>query len=202
MKANGTPGIGVDAHGGGVIDPTSNVLALVEAAVTRQDDLREAGAARLNQITELRAEHNAELIRLRSEYDDKLRAAEALRINAIRAVDVDAVQRAAEVVATQQLALQAQVTASAETVRAAAAAAAVAVSDTLTRITEPIIKDIADLRRSQYEGVGQKTQIVETQAIGASTGMVVGLVVSGVFSLLFLTVAIVSTGLSVYFGTR
>jgi len=35
-------GIGVDAEGGPVVDPTSNVLGLVSAAVQRQDDLREA----------------------------------------------------------------------------------------------------------------------------------------------------------------
>jgi len=36
------PGIGVDAEGGGVIDPTKNVLDLVLAAVTRLNDLRAA----------------------------------------------------------------------------------------------------------------------------------------------------------------
>lgn len=36
------PGIGIDARGGGVIDPTKNVLDLVTAAIRRQDDLRDA----------------------------------------------------------------------------------------------------------------------------------------------------------------
>ncbi len=40
----GRPGIGVDARGGQVIDPTKNVLDLVEAAIRRQDDLRVAEA--------------------------------------------------------------------------------------------------------------------------------------------------------------
>ena len=33
-------GIGVDSRGGAVVDPTKNVLDLVEAAIRRQDDLR------------------------------------------------------------------------------------------------------------------------------------------------------------------
>jgi hypothetical protein len=37
--AGGAPGIGVDSHGGGVVDPTKNVLDLVLAAVKRLDDL-------------------------------------------------------------------------------------------------------------------------------------------------------------------
>lgn len=42
--AQDRPGIAVDAKGGAVIDPTKNVLDLVEAAIRRQDDLRTAEA--------------------------------------------------------------------------------------------------------------------------------------------------------------
>jgi hypothetical protein len=39
------PGLGVDAAGGPVVDPTKNVLDLVAAAITRQDDLRGAAGS-------------------------------------------------------------------------------------------------------------------------------------------------------------
>lgn len=39
-RVGGRPGIPVDALGGPTIDPTKNVLDLVDAAVRRQDDLR------------------------------------------------------------------------------------------------------------------------------------------------------------------
>jgi len=45
-------------------------------------------------------------------------------------------------------------------VQAAATAATVALAAAL----EPIIKDIADLRRAQYEAQGQKTQVIEARA--------------------------------------
>ena len=89
-RASGSTGLGVDASGGPVIDPTENVLAVIESAVKRQDDLREAEMRRVNQIEALRAE-----------YQEKLALAEAKRIDAIRAVDVAAVDVAAVVLANE-----------------------------------------------------------------------------------------------------
>src|SRR5450830_1068514 len=77
-------GLGVDLHGGPVVDPTENVLALVHAAVNRQDDLRiaadkfmEAELMHVRLTEELRASHHREL-------GEK----EANRLDAIRQVDV------------------------------------------------------------------------------------------------------------------
>jgi hypothetical protein len=50
------PGIGVDARGGAVIDPTKNVLDLVQAAIQRQDDLRYAEAKYQNALREKEAD--------------------------------------------------------------------------------------------------------------------------------------------------
>jgi hypothetical protein len=135
-----------------VSDPTRNVLDLVSAAIQRQDDLRG-----------LESQHLRELANLRAQYDERLRAAETARIDAIRAVDVGAVNRAAEVSATQAQTLATQVAVSAETLRTQVAAAATAASTALAAALEPIQKDIADLRRAQYEAQGQKTQVVETR---------------------------------------
>jgi hypothetical protein len=155
-----TPGVGVDASGFPVQDPTANVLDLVEAAIKRQDDLRD-----------LESRHIREVSRLRAEYEDMLREAETKRIDAIRAVDVGAVNRAAEVAALQATTLAGQVAQSAETLRTQVAAAATAATVALAAALEPIQKDIADLRRAQYEAQGVKSNVGETRLnVGALLG--------------------------------
>jgi len=146
-----TPGLGVDKSGNPVIDPTANVIALVQAGLARQDDLRDAASL-----------HLKEMMSLRAEYDEKLRKAESARIDAIRAVDVGAVNRAAEVSAAQALTLATQVATSADTLRTQVATTQVAAQTALAAALEPIQKDIADLRRVQYEAAGGKSATVET----------------------------------------
>jgi hypothetical protein len=178
------PATAVDAKGNAIIDPTKNVLDLVAAAIQRQDDLREAA---LN--------HTREISVLRSDYDEKLRKAESARIDAIRAVDVGAVNRAAEVSAVAATALAAQVQASAEALRtqvaATATAAAVALAATATAASvalaaeiEPLKKDIADLRRAQYEAQGVKANVGESKgnqgllilAVGVAAAFLIGII--------------------------
>jgi hypothetical protein len=161
-----TPGPGVDAQGKPVIDPTQNVLQLVAAAIQRQDDLREQADRHVREIAALRAG-----------YDEELRKAETARIDAIRAVDVGAVNRAAEVSAQQATTLAAQVATSAETLRTQVAAAATAATVALAAALEPIQKDIADLRRAQYEAQGVKSNVGEARLnLGAIFGGVAALV--------------------------
>jgi len=159
------PGPGVDAQGRVVLDPTANVLGLVEAAVQRLDDLRKA-----------EAHHVREIVKIRAEYDEKLRDAESQRIDAIRAVDVGAVQRAAEVAATQAEALRNQV-----------AVTQSAAQTALTAALDPIQKDIADLRRAQYEAQGKTAQVVERRA---STGAVFAAIGLGVSLLIALVIVV------------
>ena len=149
---NARPGIGVDSSGGPVIDPTQNVLDLVDAAIRRQDDLRESESRHIREVARLRAEHA-----------EDLRKAETARIDAIRAVDVGAVNRAAEVSAQQATTLAVQVAQSAETLRTQVAAAATAATVALAAALEPIQKDIADLRRAQYEAQGVKSNVGESR---------------------------------------
>jgi hypothetical protein len=146
-------GLGVDAQGGPVVDPTQNVLDLVAAAIQRQDDLRAAESRHVREIAVLRAEYQAEIRQL-----------ETQRVNAIRAVDAQAVQQAAGVAETRASALATQVAASAEAMRNQVAAAAQAAQLALTQALGPINEAIADLRRAQYEAQGQKTQIVEQRS--------------------------------------
>jgi hypothetical protein len=150
----------VDSHGGAVVDPTQNVLDLVDAAVRRLDDLRAVTLDALRREAEMRAD-----------YEGRLRTAETARIDAIRAVDVGAVNRAAEVSAAQALTLATQVATSAETLRTQVAAAATASNVALAAALEPIQKDIADLRRVQYETAGGKDRTADTRLnIGAILG--------------------------------
>lgn len=178
----GQPGPGVDRVGNPVIDPTKNVLDLVAAETKRQDDLREMDST-----------HMREILALRSEFYSELRHAEANRIDAIRAVDVGNVQRAAETQAAQAATIATQVAASAEALRNQVQAAATAAAAALSAALDPIQKDIADLRRAQYEAQGQKTQVVETRA---TSGAAMALIASGLGVLLFV-MALISLYLAV-----
>jgi hypothetical protein len=162
MANSTSPGPGVDAQGRPVVDPTENVKALTEAAVARLDDLRTADTIHLRELMELRAY-----------YDGLLRQAETARIDAIRAVDVGNVQRAAEVAAAQAEALRNQV-----------AAAATASQTSLAAALDPIQKDIADLRRAQYEAQGKQGQVVEARAGTGALYAAAGLGVSILLALL------------------
>lgn len=179
--ANGA-GAAVDAFGRAVADPTKNVLDLVDAAITRIDDLNESYR---HHYSELFAAMDSRLTR---EFDHiaELRKAESDRIDAIRAVDVGNVAAAAAVSATQATTLAAQVATSAETLRNQVAAAATASTVALGAALDPIQKDIADLRRAQYEQQGQKSQVAETREGGASRGMWIGIAIA-VAGILFST---------------
>jgi hypothetical protein len=163
------PGPGVDASGQSVVDPTANVLQLVDAESLRQDGLRQATETGLRREMELRAE-----------YDEKLRQAEKDRINAIRDVDQGQIMRAADVQATQALALQAQVVTSAETVRSQLAVRdnafteALALTnknfvDALASGLKPLAEAIAALQVQQNLYAGQQIQVAESRDARAET---------------------------------
>jgi hypothetical protein len=156
-----------------VADPTKNVLDLVHAAIKRQDDLRA-----------LAEKHVKETLELHQIYTEKLREAETNRIDAIRAVDVGAVNRAAEVSAQQATTLAAQVVISAETLRTQVAAAASASTVALSAALEPIQKDIQDLRKAQYEAQGGKTQTSDTRLVVALLISITSIIVAVLIAIL------------------
>ncbi|HEV8172854.1 MAG TPA: hypothetical protein VGP91_04320 [Actinoplanes sp.] len=173
-------GVGVDAYGFPVKDPTANVLESLRTAIQRQDDLREAADRHVREIAELRAE-----------YDEKLRKAETARIDAIRAVDVGAVNRAAEVSAQVATTLAAQVATSAETLRTQVAAAATATAQNLVTALAPMQKAIDDLRQAQFITAGQKTQVVESQVDRRGNTMTIVAIVSAALAFVAIVVAVV-----------
>lgn len=169
-------------HPGNTPDPTRNVMAVIAAAVQRQDDLRHAESRHIREVSNLR-EHFA----------DEIRKAEAARIDAIREVDVGARVRAEEVNAAQAQTLAQQVALSAEALRAQVETARQQQATALAAALDPIMKDIQDLRRAQYEAQGSKTQVVESSTSSRSTASIVIAAAVGLFGLLLSLTAIVVT---------
>jgi hypothetical protein len=187
-------GVPVDAAGGPTVDPTKNVLDLVEAAVRRLDDmaaardslfqsqvrrlddllderdrLNEARVKRVDDLQMVEARHTHEMADLRQRFEAELRGKETERIDAIRAVDVGAVARASEVAATQATTLATQVQASAEALRNQVQASASASTIALAAALEPIQKSIEELRRTQYEQQGQKAAQTEQRVVNTDS---------------------------------
>lgn len=145
------------------IDPTTNVRGLVDEAVRRQDDLRKSDHDHMRETVRMQAAFEETMRITVQKYQEKLDNAESKRIDAIRQVDVSAVAAAAAVQETRANTLAGQVALSADAMRATVAATAQAAQEGLTRALDPIQKDIADLRRAQYEAQGQKSQVIETR---------------------------------------
>ena len=159
-ETNGTPGLPVDAFGGATIDPTKNVLYLVQAAILRQDDLRayserlaEAKIASAEKLAETRATHQRELDH-----------AEAQRLDAIRQVDREDVTKTAVQALTAIQALAATTSTTAETLRTQVATTAQAAQNQLTTITNEINKRISALEQTSFEGKG-KQQLADPQMV-------------------------------------
>src|SRR6185436_2223439 len=87
-------GIGLDAYGGPLIDPTQNVKDLTEAANLRQDDLRQLNNRYLKaliqtveQTAKLKAKHVKNIADLHQIHDYAIHKAEAGRLDALRQND-------------------------------------------------------------------------------------------------------------------
>jgi hypothetical protein len=114
-------------------DPTLNVIALNEASVKRLDDLAASEARRVN-----------EQMALRAEFAEKLAIAEKSRIDAIRAVDVNAVAVASERASAQATVLANQFLQTSEALRSLVASTAESLTERLSKVEQ-----------AQYEGKGR-----------------------------------------------
>jgi hypothetical protein len=155
LKPKGS-GIGVDASGGPVIDPTFNVLQLVSAAMTRQDDLRRANRREFKAVIKAERRRINEQMRIRAQYERWLIKAEAKRIDAIRSVDVNAVTVAASRAQDQATVLANQLASSAETLRALVESTRSATASQLSQLITPITDRIALLEKAQYSSAGKE----------------------------------------------
>lgn len=193
------PGPGVDASGAPVVDPTRNVLELVGAANQRQDDLRKMEAEHVREVIKIKADCQGNEIngiqhieQLRADHAKEIRQAEAARIDAIRAVDVQAVQQAAAVQDTRASALAAQVALAAEAMRSQVTTTAEAAATALATALAPITASIEQLRQAMYEAQGQKKEVVETQAKGANSGMWWGVAIATFFGFVMFILAAIT----------
>lgn len=155
------------------LDPTHNVRQMIADAVNRLDDLRESESKRFN-----------EQLALRAEYSVQLAVAEAKRIDAIRAVDVNAVSVANERATAQAAVLANQVAASAETLRSLVAATAATVAQQLAQVSSGIADRLSALEKSQYEGMGSKGGIKDFA--GWIIGGIMALIAIGSFVIPYL----------------
>jgi hypothetical protein len=125
-------------------DPTANVMALVEAAVNRLDDLHAANMRRIDEQLESHIDHAKQLA-----------DAEAKRIDAIRAVDVGAAAVDREKATAQAAVLATQVLTSAETLRTLVASTAQTQAQQQAQLFSPILDRLSLLEKSQYESKGR-----------------------------------------------
>jgi len=127
---------------------------MVGDAVDRLDELREAETRRVNEMTALR-----------DKFQDKLDAAEAKRIDAIRAVDVAAVTVANDKATAQAAVLARQVTESRDTLQALVASTAAATATQLTNLLSPITERLTSLEKNQYTGEGKETKSLDMRTV-------------------------------------
>jgi len=144
--------MGVDSAGAPVVDPTANVIALNEAATRRQDDLRILE----RELTDAKLDHIKEIAYLRSKYTIRLAEAESKRIDAIRAVDVNAVAVASERQSAAATVLANQVASSADALRTLVSTTAAAMAEQQRQQTAQITDRLTVVERSQYEGRGKE----------------------------------------------
>lgn len=165
MAKNGERnGIGVDRYGNPVIDPTPNVMALVEANAETNRALREAD----NKFTDRQHEHIKEVNDLRAKHTDLLRISDLAMLEKTRAVDVLAGAQSAAQLATavQTLAttagrdaetLRSQLTATAQAIAKQTADAAAAAAAQTDRMMTDVNSRIAELQKASYQGAGKQS---------------------------------------------
>lgn len=160
----GRPGQGVDAFGQAVYDPTQNVKDLTEAANLRQDDLRaltkELGDVKIQhqkEMADARERHRQTTDAIRERYQEVLRKAESDRLDSIRQVDREDVNKTAAQALSAIATLASATTTTAETLRGQVATTAQAAATSLANSMGEVNKRLSALELSYSEGRGKAT---------------------------------------------
>jgi len=163
-KRGGKAGMGVDASGGPVIDPTENVIALNDAANRRQDDLREAERrlttaeqGHTRELASVREGHQNDIAAIREQHSREMRQSESARVDANRATDLAAVGTAAAQALAAIQALAATATTTADTLRNTVAATALTAENRQVAFATDQNKRLSALELSMSEGKGKQT---------------------------------------------
>lgn len=161
-------GAPIDIYGGAAFDPTANVIALVEGQADAIARLREAD----NRFNAQEFTHLKEMAILRAANAETLRISDLDRLDKTRQVDVLAATASASALATAVQTLANTSDRNAETLRnlvnATAATMAKQTADqalVLSTQTDNLVKDInariAELQKSQYQGVGKDPMVTD-----------------------------------------
>lgn len=199
--------------GPGIVDPTKNVLDLVDAAVQRIDNLSELQAQLLDEkIRRMEREwiHLDEIGKLREQHNREMRDSESRRVDANRSTDLAAVgtNAAQSLAAVNVLAETARSTA--ETLRTQAANMASAAATATDRLVTPLAERLAALEKIINIGQGrsagpdpqmaemsqmmQKLLLQNTRGTGRGEGLnLAWVLLLGAVGLLGTLVVIVST---------
>jgi hypothetical protein len=146
----------------GTIDPTANVIALISSTTLQlkdllnaQADLNKAEFRRLNDLLDIQVAHAKELA-----------LAESGRIDAIRAVDVNAVGVAAKKAEDQAAVLATQLSTTADNSRNALAIATSQTTDMVRQNLEPVMVRLTTLEQSRSASSGASDN-TKTMVYGA-----------------------------------
>jgi hypothetical protein len=179
------PGVGVDSRGGAVIDPTKNVLDLVRAESTRQNDMRDA----LKEMVLVQVSAIKDNIKIVSEnavvFQNAQIAAETRRIdqlaqtrqefqNTIRDMLAESVRTTSTLVSTQLVQIQAtfdtrvsKLEAGAFTQAGKSSVSDPATADALTKMAMAVQSLTMTKDKSEGHGIGQRELIAFALAAGA-----------------------------------
>jgi hypothetical protein len=145
------------------VDPTANVLSLVEAAVKRLDDIANIREKYDDKVEDIRAKLRiAEIIRIEEttkislDYMEKLSEAEAKRIDSIRLVDVSNIAIANERAVQQAQVLAHELSESRETLRTLIISSSSTAAAQLETAVKALTSRILVLEQSAYTGAGRQ----------------------------------------------
>lgn len=147
-----------------VVDPTANVLQLVEAAMQRQDDLRGESNRRQSDLDKQERRHRLELRDLESKYRDAQQAAESRRLDALLAAQNSAAALTATRAEATATALAERVDNSAKTLATSVEATAKAFQTAVDATAKAFSERISPLEQLRFEQGGRREQQTETRA--------------------------------------
>jgi hypothetical protein len=172
FKSSRGSGIPVDSSGGPTFDPTANVKDLSIASNKRQDDLREASErynassiGNLQALNVLHITYLKEIGAIREHYEQRISSAEADRLNSIRQIDREEVNKTATQAQLAITTLANQTTALAETLRNQVATTANAATQQRAIDNAEANKRISALELSSSAGKGKETGVSASQQL-------------------------------------
>lgn len=132
-------------------DPTLNVIALNEAGLKRQDDLRKTA----NKLTKTEIRHVQFVANLRAKHSKEMRRLESARLDAIRQVDVAARVTEANRALDAIQALERTTAANADNLRTLVTNTAATLAAQNLESDKQLIERISALERASYKGEGK-----------------------------------------------